>query len=292
MQMGLFVPTANPFATPELLRAIATEAEERGYATLWLPEHVVLFEEYRSRYPYSADGKAPVPAGSGMLDPLATLAFLAACTTTIRLGTGICVLPQRNPVYAAKDVCTVDWLSNGRMDFGVGVGWLQEEFDAVDVPWEDRGRRTDEYLDVVRALWTEDPSSFEGQYYSLPACNMFPKPVQAPHPPIHIGGESDAALGRVARHGQGWYSFDRLPDRMAEGLARLDRALAAEGRDRSEVTVTVSPYFNPITPADIEAYAEAGVDQVTPLIFAFSADEVPAAFDQLQPLLDRAAALA
>jgi probable F420-dependent oxidoreductase len=291
MELGLFAPTANPFSTPDWLHALGSNAEERGVAAIWVPEHVVLFDEYSSSYPYSPDGKIPAPPGSGMLEPFTTLAFLAACTTTVRLGTGICLLPQRNPVYTAKEVSNLDWLSNGRVDFGIGVGWLEEEFRVVNTPWPNRGKRTDDYLAVLRTLWCDDPSSFEGEFYTLPACNMHPKPVQDPHPPLHFGGESDAALRRVARVGQGWYSFNRLPPDVAEGTGRLEAALEAEGRSRADVTVTVCPYFNELTPDMIEQYAEAGVDQVTALFFAFTADDVPAAFDALQPCFDRAAAV-
>ena len=139
-------------------------------------------------------------------------------------------MPQRNPVYTAKQVVDLDNLSGGRVDFGIGVGWLKEEFDVVAAPFEQRGARTDEYLEVMRSLWTDGTaSSSRASTTTLPECRMYPKPVQKPHPPIHVGGESDAALRRVARHGQGWYSFNRLPEELDEPLARLDELLAAEG---------------------------------------------------------------
>lgn len=143
----------------------------------------------------------------------------------------------------------------------------------------------------MKALWTTSPSSHAGEFYDLPPCNMDPKPVQQPHPPLYFGGESDAALRRVARYGQGWYTFNRLPDQVAEGMARLEKALAAEGRARSDVKVTACPYFNPCTPQTIEQYAGAGVDQVTALFFAMTPDDTDQAFDDLQPLIDRAQSL-
>lgn len=291
MDIGLFAPTANPFASPDWLHALGSEAEARGYRSIWVPEHVVLFEEYSSTYPYATDGKIPGAPGSGMLEPFTTLSFLAACTQTVRLATGICLLAQRNPVYAAKEVATLDWLSGGRVDFGIGVGWLKEEYDVVNVPFADRGKRTDEYIDVLKALWTTDPSSHHGEYYDLPSCNMHPKPVQQPHPPLVFGGESDAALRRVARVGQGWYTFNRLPDHVQEATNRLDAALATEGRSRADITITACPYFNPLTPEMVEQYAEAGVDQVTALFFAMTPDDVPGAFDALDPVLERARGL-
>ena len=290
MKVDLWVPTANPFTTPELLALIGAEAEQRGIGTIWVGEHVVLFEEYASSYPYAADGRIPAPAGSGLLEPLSTLSFLAAHTTTVRLGTAMVLLPQRNPVYTAKEVSTLDWLSNGRVDFGVGVGWLEEEFNAVNVPWPRRGKRTDEYLEVLRALWCDDPSSFHGEFYQLDPCAMFPKPVQLPHPPIHIGGESDAALARVTRAGQGWHTFNRRPDQLAEPLGKLDGLLAEQDRSRSDVTITVCPYFQPLDGDIAGRYADEGVDAVAALFLAFSPDDVSSTLDALQPVFDRAAA--
>jgi probable F420-dependent oxidoreductase len=290
MHVDLWIPTASPFSTPELLATVGREAEERGFATLWVGEHVVLFEEYASSYPYADDGKIPAPPGSGLLEPLNTLTFLAAHTTRIRLGTAMVLLPQRNPVYTAKEVATLDWLSGGRVDFGVGVGWLEEEFRAVGVPWPRRGRRTDEYLEVLHTLWTDDTSQFDGEFYTLDPCQMFPKPVQSPVP-IHIGGESDAALARVARAGRGWHTFNRTPEDLPEPLARLDVLLGEAGRTRSEVTVTVCPYFQPLD-ADVTArYAEAGADAVSALVLPLDVDSVRTQLDALVPVQERAASL-
>ncbi len=289
MRIDLWVPTASPFSTPELLAVVAAEAEQRGVGTIWVGEHVVLFDEYDSAYPYAEDGRIPTPPGTGLLEPFTTLAFLAAHTSTVRLGTAMVLLPQRNPVYTAKEVATLDWLSGGRVDFGVGVGWLEEEFRAVNVAWPRRGKRTDEYLEVLHTLWCDETSAHEGEFYSLNPCSMLPKPVQQPHPPVHIGGESDAALARVARAGQGWHTFNRGPDDLAEPLARLDGLLTVAGRSRRDVTITVCPYFQPLD-ADIAGrYADAGVDAVAALLLPFGADEVRRALDDLQPVFDRAA---
>jgi probable F420-dependent oxidoreductase len=291
MRVDLWVPTANPFSTPELLALIGHEAEERGIGTIWVGEHVVLFDQYESSYPYAEDGRIPTPPGTGLLEPLSTLSFLAAHTTDVRLGTAMVLLPQRNPVYTAKEVSTLDWLSNGRVDLGIGVGWLEEEFEALNVPWPRRGRRTDEYLEVLTTLWCDETSAYEGEFYSLNPCSMFPKPVQHPHPPIHIGGESDAALRRTARAAQGWHTFNRTPAELAEPLGKLDRLLADQGRTRGDVRITVCPYFQPLDADIAEAYAEAGADAVAALLLPFGADEVRSSLDALQPVLERAAAL-
>jgi probable F420-dependent oxidoreductase len=281
MDVGVFVPLGNGNASAEILRAVGREIEDRGFESIWVPEHVVLFDEYTSAYPYSPDGKFPGGADSGMLEPLQALTYLAAVTDRVRLGTGICLVPQRNPVYTAKAVTDLDSLSGGRVDFGIGVGWLREEFAAVAMPFEQRGPRTDEHVQVMKALWCDEVSEFHGEFYDLDPCRMYPKPIQAPHPPIHVGGESDAAMRRVARHGQGWFSFNRLPEDLPEPLARLDAALASAGRSRSDVVVSVSPYFNPVTPALVEAYAALGVDRLIVLCLAFDVDMLRSQLDGL-----------
>ncbi len=282
MKFDLWMPTASPMTTHELLDAVAVESEDRGVSTLWVGEHVVLFEDYASSYPYAADGRIPAPSGSGLLEPMVTLSYLAARTTTVRLGTAMLLLPQRNPVYTAKEISSLDWLSGGRVDLGIGVGWLKEEFDALGVPWERRGQRTDDYIEVLRTLWCDDTSSYSGETYTLPACEMFPKPVQQPHPPLHIGGETTAALRRAARVGQGWHTFNRSPEELAAGLKELDVLLAEAGRTRDELRITVCPYFNQLTPEAVEQYAEAGADAVAALFFCFSAADVAQTFEGLE----------
>ena len=210
------------------------------------------------------------------LDPFATLTFAAAHTKTVRLGTGICLVPEHNPVVLAKQVASLDKLSGGRFDFGVGVGWLAEEFRAVGVPFERRGERCVSYLEVMKRLWCDDVSEYKDEFYELPACRQYPKPVQKPHPPIHFGGESDAALRRVAQIGQGWYGFNLEPEQLAERLRALDGFLAQRGRKRADVQITVSPYLREMNAKKLEAYRRAGADQV--ILFAFARDAAGARF--------------
>jgi probable F420-dependent oxidoreductase len=270
MRIGLFAPLGNPFATPEYLVTLGRTAEEVGFHSLWVAEHVVLFDEYASRYPYAADGRIPAGAESGILEPFGALAFLAAHTRSLRLGTGICLVPQRNPVYTAKEVASLDWLSAGRFDFGVGVGWLAEEFEACATPFERRGARCRDYLAAMQRLWCDPVSEYKGEFYAFPPLRQYPKPVQKPHPPIHFGGESDAALRRVADLGQGWYGFDLAPEEVPAHLARLDRFLARSGRRRSEIQVSVSPYLRPLAADALPRYRDAGVDQV--IVMAVAGD--------------------
>ncbi|MGI9592158.1 MAG: LLM class F420-dependent oxidoreductase [Myxococcota bacterium] len=289
MKIGLFLPLAGPTATAECAATFATEAEVHGFDSVWIAERVVLFDEYGSRYPYAEDGLIPVGGEAGFLDPLGALCFLAGKTSRIRLGTGICLVPQRNPVYTAKEVATADVLSGGRVDFGVGVGWLAEEFRAVAAPFERRGTRTRSYLEVMRRLWCDEVSEYKDEFYELPACRQYPKPVQQPHPPIHFGGESEAALRRVADIGQGWYGFNLDPPELKEHLGRLEALLAERGRQRRDVQVSVSPYLKGCDEAKLAAYAEAGADQV--ILTALVADEssVRSTVEELAGSLLRAA---
>jgi probable F420-dependent oxidoreductase len=262
MKIGLFAPFGNPYASPEYVRALGEGAEQRGFDSIWVAEHVVLFDDYESQYPYADSGKFPLSGESGLFDPFIALTYLAACTTTIRLGTGICLLPQRSPVYTAKEAATLDYVSNGRLDLGVGVGWLREEFEALDVPFEHRGSRARAYVDVLKTLWCDSVSQHESEFYSLKPTRQFPKPVQQPYPPIHFGGESDAALRRVADVGQGWYGFGMEPGELKERIARLKELLEKRGRTLDDVEISVCPYMRPATPELIESYREAGVDRV------------------------------
>ena len=289
MKIGLFVPLAGAYATPGYIETLATEAEGHGFDSLWVAEHVALFDDYGSRYPYAADGRIPVSGEAGFLDPLGAICFLAGKTSRIRLGTGICLVPQRNPVYTAKEVATADCLSGGRVDFGVGVGWLAEEFRAVATPFERRGARTRAHLEVIRRLWCDEVSEYKDEFYELPACRQYPKPVQSPHPPIHFGGESDAALRRVADIGQGWYGFNLDPPELVERLARLEALLAERGRVRSDVQVSVSPYLKGCDEEKLAGYAEAGADQVILTTFAFDEDGLRRSLEELAGSLLRSA---
>ena len=282
MRIGLFAPLINPYHTPEYVIALGRGAEQRGFHSLWLGEHVVVFDDYASPYPYAEDARVPMPRDSGLLELFVTLGYLAAVTTRIRLGTGICLVPQRNPVYTAKEVATLDYLSGGRVEFGVGVGWLKEEFDALGVPFARRGARAREYLEVMRRLWCDPVAEFSGAFYQLPACRQQPQPIQQPHPPIHFGGESEAALKRVADLGQGWFGFNRTVDEAAGDIRRLGALLTDRGRSLDDVEVSVCPYMRPMDQDALAGYRDAGVDQ---LILMATCSGI----DKLEPLLDRLA---
>ena len=261
MQIGYFSVGIGPTVNPEWVRTVATTAERLGFSSIWAPEHVVLLDQYASKYPYST-GKFPAPTDTPIADPFTTLAYAAACTNKIRLATGICLVPEHNPLVLAKTVATVDRLSNGRFIFGVGVGWLAEEFEALGVPFERRGQRTREYVDVMRKLWTERSSSHQGEFVKFTNVLSYPKPVSNKGVPVWFGGESNPALRRVAEYGDGWIGFNLLPDQAAEKVKRIEELLEINGRKRSDVKLAVSPYTNPIKSDDLKRYRDAAVEEV------------------------------
>jgi probable F420-dependent oxidoreductase len=261
MKVGYFAVGIGPTTNPELVRAVATTAERLGFSTIWAPEHVVLLEEYASKYPYSS-GKFPAPPDTPIADPFTTLAYAAACTSTIRLGTGICLVPEHNPLVLAKTVATVDRLSGGRFIFGVGIGWLAEEFQALGISFDHRTQRTREYIEVMRKLWTQRSSSHQGEFVNFTNILSYPKPVSEKGVPIWFGGESGQALRRVAEYGDGWLGFNLLPHQAAAKVKRIEELLRANGRRRSDVHLAVSPYTNPIKADDLKRYRDAGVEEI------------------------------
>ncbi len=278
MEVGIVLP-GSAKTPPDLIIEAAVAVEERGFHSVWAPEHVVFFEQYESRYPYAEDGKL-LGFDSGMIEPWTLLSFVAAHTKKVRLGSSVCLIPQRNPVYTAKQIADLDFLSGGRVDVGVGVGWLREEFDALQVPFERRGARARDYMRVMQALWTQELSSYEGEFYTLPPCTQNPKPVQEPHPPFIFGGESEPALRRVADFGGGWIGASLLPEEMPEKLARLDTLLDERGRTRDEIKLYVMP--NQAPKADLfPRYEDLGVQQVVHLVPLKHIDDVTARLDRM-----------
>ena len=204
--------------------------------SLWAVEHVVVPTGYGSRYPYSADGKMPGPEESPIPDPLVWLSYAAAVTEQIRLATGILILPQRHPVYVAKAAATLDQLSRGRVTLGVGIGWLEEEFEVIGVPFEERAARTEEAVEALRSLWSDGASRFDGKYYRWPDVESNPKPVQRPGIPVVIGGHVPGAARRAARIGDGF--FPARPEGLPELLEELRKECGRIGRDPGEIEIT------------------------------------------------------
>lgn len=287
MKIGVFATFMSPHATPEMIKAFGRDAEAAGVESIWMGEHVVLFDEMEFPYPGSKDGRIPVPEGGGMLDTLTTFGMLAGVTEKIRFGTGIALVPQRNPVYTAKELATLDWLSGGRMDFGIGVGWCKEEVIACGYSWEDRGPRCDEFLQTMINLWTQPVASFQGEHVQLAPCRMDPKPVQKPHVPIIVGGHGKPSLRRAARFGTGWYGFALDVATTARVLAELDAALAAAGRSREGFEIVVTPIST--TPEDLEGFKALGVDRLVVQLGSQKPERVAQRLDELAGLVTAAA---
>ncbi len=262
MKVGLFAVGTGRMAGGGLLKTVATNAERVGFSTLWVPEHVVLLDKYASKYPYSADGALPAQTNAPIFDPFISLATMAAVTSKIRLATGICLVPEHNPLVLGKVVATLDFLSAGRVVLGVGIGWLEEEFQAIGIPWERRAKRTRECIDAMRSLWGQDVSAYSGEFVKFDGVRSFPKPARGANVPIFFGGESAPALRRVAEYGTGWCGFNLTPDEAAAKIRRIEELLAANGRKRSDVELAVSPYTKKVTSDDLKRYRDAGVDEV------------------------------
>lgn len=243
--------------------------EEIGYHSVWLPEHVVFFPSYRSQYPYESGGATEVNRMLGVHDPLVLAASIATATTTLRIGTYVFVVPQRNPIVTARQVASVDQLSGGRFEFGVGVGWAEEEYEALDVPFERRGARMNDYLAAMRELWSpEELSSYDGEFVSFEPLYCFPKPAQE-RLPIIVGGNSPSALRRIVRYGDGWAGYSRTHEDIRVFIGQLEEAMSAAGRDMSELSLKVGRRSKGATEKDWEddrAYIEEafrlGIDEV------------------------------
>ncbi len=257
MKFGLRYANTGRNVAPDNAIAIAQAAEEAGFESIWTVDHVVVPQGYRSTYPYGTSGRMGDGSEDMQLpDPLIYMAWIAAVTTRIRLATGILIVPQRNPVVTAKQIATLDALSGGRVDLGIGVGWLEEEFNAIGVPFADRGRRTDECIAAMRALWSAaDAAEYHGSLVDFGPVYCRPQPANG-SVPIIVGGHSKAAARRAGRLGDGFFPARGAP----RDLFDLVHAAAREhGRDPSEVPFTVSM---PEDPADIPALARMGVERV------------------------------
>jgi probable F420-dependent oxidoreductase len=258
-------------------------AETYGFDSLWVSDHVIVPRNLKTPYPYSPDGSFPIPPELPFLEPLATLLFVAGVTQRARLGTSILVVPMRNPVITAKMLATLDALSSGRLILGAGAGWMEEEFELLDVPFERRGARLDDYLQVIDALWTQDKPSFNGRYYAIDEVGFAPKPVQKPRPPIWIGGHSKRALQRAGRFGDAWHAAYVGPEVVARQFGEVRQYAEEAGREATSVALTVRTRLPLNDPAraieQLGACRQIGVAHV--VVEAFAAD-----IDRFRALLD------
>jgi probable F420-dependent oxidoreductase len=251
---------------------VCRRAEAAGFESLWGGEHVVLPTTIESRYPYTADGKIPAVPDTPIPDPLIWLAFAAAAAPTMRLGTCILIVPQRNPLVLAKELATLDRLSGGRLELGLGIGWLREEFDALGVPWEQRGARTDEYVAAMRALWSGPHAEFHGRFVDFPPVTCSPRPVQE-RIPILVGGDTDAAIRRAVRLADGYFPGEGDLDRLATLIERVRVAAEQAGRDPAsiEINAMFSQLGGDPLPG-VERMVELGVGRIMVPAFFFAGD--------------------
>jgi len=250
---------------PEQMADVAVRAESLGFESVWVAEHLVFPAEIRSRYPYAKEGVPPINPATPLLDPLLVLMQVAARTQRIRLGTNVYILPLRHPIAVARMVGTLDVLSGGRVSFGVGLGWLEEEFTAVGIDFASRAGRGREAIRALRALWTEEVPAFSGKYVAFEPVRFEPKPVQRPHPPILVGGESEAALRRAAALGDGWYGVGHTPDSAATQVRRLRELLAEQGRAAVPFDCTVSCASGELTADAVRQFEDAGITRIVSL---------------------------
>lgn len=317
MRYGFYLPTRGPQATPKALTTLVQRAEALGFQSVVVADHIVLPVKLESKYPYTVTGA--FPSDGDALEQLALTSFVAAKTERLRIITSVMILPHRNPVVTAKSLATIDVLSGGRLTVGVGVGWLREEFAALDAPdFDRRGAVSDEYLRIFKAMWTESPARFAGEFYSFEEVWCLPRPVQQPHPPIWVGGHSRSALRRVARLGDGWHPVGAnpasplLPAEMRAKLDELRRLTEAEGRDFSALAISYkAPLYDiSLTGAalgtdggarrpfsgtreqireDIATYEELGVSE---LILDFRGDSLARSLEQMERFARETAAIA
>ena len=257
MEIGLSIPR---LPDAQGIRRFVQRAEELGFESVLAGDHVLLPTGGTNQYPYTADGSFSRPADEPFLETMTMLGYMAACTDTIKLGSTVIILPYRNPLVQAKMFASLDVLTGGRMICGVGVGWLEKEFDTLGVPYAERGPMSDEFLEIFKTLWTQVHPEFHGNYYDIEGIQFYPKPVQQPHIPIWVGGHSRPALRRVARYGDCWHTTRQTPDFVAQNLPYLREQAERAGRDPASISVSLkrSLHFTDLDAAEEEASVRTG----------------------------------
>jgi probable F420-dependent oxidoreductase len=268
MEFGIIFANVGPAVQPDYAAELGRIVEESGFDSVWTVEHVVVPAGYESAYPYSPTGRMPGPEESPIPDPLIWLTWVAAHTSRIKLATGVLILPQRNPVVLAKEVATLDVLSKGRAVLGVGVGWLEEEFDAIGVPFADRGPRTDDHVHALRALWEQPEPSYHGQFIDFDNAKMYPKPVNGTVP-IVVGGHSKPAARRAGRLGDGFFPAKTSPEELTGLLDEMQRSAKDAGRDADAIEVTAGGVMDL---DGVKQFADLGVSRVVLPPLGFDAE--------------------
>jgi len=240
MKIGIVSINVGGPSTAENMIDVVQHAEAAGIESVWTFEHVMVPTDYESKYPYAKSGKMGIPPEGWFIDPLISLAHVAAATKTIRLGTGVNIFPQTNPLLFAKQAASLDALSGGRLTLGLGLGWLAEEYRAMGTPFERRGARFDDYLEAVKKVWSGDVVEHESEFLSWHGFKSYPTPVQKPHPPILIGGVTTKTLQRVVRSAQGWYAPSDSQQVLTEKIAELKEIAAQAERPFESIDITTN----------------------------------------------------
>ena len=262
MRIGMNIIGIGAGIDPDSIRTIAENAERLNFATLWSGEHIVFVETFASKYPYTENGALPGPVDSPLLSSYIALTYASAFTQRIRLATGITIVPEYNPLILAKEIMSLDRVSRGRFMLGVGIGWLEEEFQALGISWERRAARTNEYIAAMKVLWKDKQASFSGEFVNFKNVISMPKPTRAI--PIAVGGESLPALRRVAKYGNAWYGYSLTPEQLEQKLKKLEQLLAENNRRLDEIEIIVHPPKRPSLD-QMKKYSELGVSE---LVFA------------------------
>ena len=265
MDWGVHLPHLGRDVGRDSLIEFAQTAEKIGIHSAWASDHVCWPTQFESKYPYSRDGSFPAPSGLGWLDPIGTLLFVAGCTEQIRLGFTVLILPYRQPVATAKQLATIDVVSEGRLILGVGVGWMREEAQVLGMPWDNRGRRSDEQLEIFEALFQEETPSYDGTYYSFPQVRFEPKPIQQPLP-VWVGGNSPAAFRRTARFGHAFHAAFEPLDVVEKEWEQVSEACEAIARDPDELDLSLRMFLDPSEAMEPAKSIGGSVDQMVDTI--------------------------
>jgi probable F420-dependent oxidoreductase len=265
MDWGVHLPHLGRDVGRDSLIGFAQTAEQIGIHSAWASDHVCWPAQFESKYPYSSDGSFPAPSGLGWLDPIGTLLFVAGCTEQIRLGFTVLILPYRQPVATAKQLATIDVVSEGRLILGVGVGWMREEAQVLGMPWDNRGRRSDEQLEIFEALFQEETPSYDGTYYSFPQVRFEPKPIQQPLP-VWVGGNSPAAFRRTARFGHAFHAAFEPLDVVEKEWEQVREACEAIARDPDELDLSLRMFLDPSETMEPAKSIGGSVDQMVDTI--------------------------
>ena len=313
MRFGFYLPNSGLTVEPDALAEIARQGERLGFHSMVAPDHIIQPTKINSPYPYTVGGDFVGRRDGEWPEQLTTLAFLAGITERIRLVTSVMVAPYRNPILTAKMLATVDRLSKGRLTVGVGVGWMEEEFEALDAPpFAERGAVTDEYLRAFKELWTSANPTFDGKYCRFSGLTFLPKPVQKPHPPIWVGGQSRRAIRRAAELGDAWHPVGAIPaaplepQELSDNVATLRRYAERAGRDPAKIEVAMkAPFYDAgIAPTgarrrfsgspeevlrDVHTYSEIGVSHI---IFDFRRPDLDQTLDRMESFAEEVMAAA